>query len=219
MELAGEQLIHAPKQQVWDALNDPDMLLKCIPGCEELTNTNENEMQARLMAKVGPVRARFTGKVNITDQTPPDNYTLHFEGSGGAAGIASGQSVVTLHEEGTSTRLHYTVQASVGGKLGQVGGRLIDASAKKMAAEFFRSFNENITSPDTDSIPEPEATTPELEPSGTNPPVEQDERPIAHTPPAVVTAAPSSWSGEVQRVFWLGLGMAIGATLVHFWHV
>lgn len=221
MELAGEQLILASKQHVWEALNDPNMLLKCIPGCEELEKINDNEMQARLMAKVGPVRARFTGKVSITDQSPPDNYTLHFEGSGGAAGIASGQSVVTLHEEGSHTRLHYTVQASVGGKLGQVGGRLIDASAKKMAAEFFRSFNEIIAAPETDDVSEPVATTPESPAEPQTPKVAAEQARPAPEPvfQGTVTPSTSVWAGEMKRVLWLGIGMALGAALTHFWHV
>lgn len=223
MELEGEQLILAPRQRVWDALNDPDVLLKCIPGCEELQKINDNEMEARLLAKVGPVRARFTGKVRISDQVAPNSYTLHFKGSGGAAGIASGQSAVTLHDEGESTRLHYTVQASVGGKLGQVGGRLIDASAKKMAADFFRTFNEYVA-------PAPDTKTPEIEPAarahGSHPvTAEPGNANVTMLPPSALasqpaTAAPTAaWSGELRRVLWLCIGIALGAALTHMWHV
>lgn len=213
MELEGEQLILAQRQHVWDALNDPNVLLKCIPGCEELKKISDNELEARLLAKVGPVRARFNGKVMISDQVAPSSYTLHFEGSGGAAGIAKGRSVVTLHADGDHTRLHYTVQASVGGKLGQIGGRLIDASAKKMASDFFRTFNDQVAPAGkvalTDSMPAVRVQAAKTATPST---------PVVAASHALV-ASGSEWAKEFQRVLWLAIGIVLGAGLAHFWHV
>ncbi len=137
MELTGEQIIRAPRQTVWDALNDPAILARCVPGCEEIQKISDTEMHTRVTLKIGPVRARFAGKILMSDVNMPSSCTLTFEGSGGAAGFAKGRSGVRLTEEGQGTRLSYSVEASVGGKLGQIGGRLIDSSAKKMADEFF----------------------------------------------------------------------------------
>lgn len=141
MELNGERVIEAPRQKVWDALNDPTILSKCIPGCEEVNKISETETHTRVMLKVGPVRARFTGKILMTDLQAPLRCTLRFEGAGGVAGFAKGRSEVALSDEGEGTRLRYSVEAAVGGKLGQIGGRMIDSSAKKMADEFFAAFD------------------------------------------------------------------------------
>lgn len=141
MELTGEQLIRAPRQKVWDALNDPDILSRCIPGCKEISKVSDTETHTRVMLKIGPVRATFAGKIFMSDIDAPSKCTLIFEGAGGAAGFANGRSAVALTEEGDGTRLSYSVDASVGGKLGQIGGRLIDSSAKKMADEFFAAFD------------------------------------------------------------------------------
>ena len=132
MELHGEQIIRAPRQQVWEALNDPVILSRCIPGCEEITKVSDSETHTRVALKIGPVRARFSGKIFMTDVVDASACTLTFEGAGGAAGFAKGRSGVTLSDEAQGTRLSYSVEASVGGKLGQIGGRLIDSSAKKM---------------------------------------------------------------------------------------
>src|ERR1035437_203028 len=145
MELTGEQLVRAPRQQVWEALNDPTILSRCIPGCEEVNKVSDSEMHTRVAVKVGPVRARFSGRIFMTDVVAPSSCTLTFEGSGGAAGFAKGRSVVKLTDAGSGTRLAYSVEASVGGKLGQIGGRLIDSSAKKMADEFFAAFDYALT--------------------------------------------------------------------------
>jgi hypothetical protein len=144
MELAGEVLIDAPRERVWAALNDPTVLQASIPGCEELVDTSPTERSARVMVKVGPVRARFTGKVTLSEVQPPHRCRLGFEGSGGAAGMASGHSQVELHEQDGGTRLTYTVKASVAGKLGQIGGRMIDASARQLADQFFEAFKAQV---------------------------------------------------------------------------
>lgn len=140
MEMTGEYRIPAPREAVWSALNDPVVLQSCIPGCESLERGAENEFKATVRAKVGPVSARFSGKVTLSDFDPPKSYRISGEGQGGAAGFAKGGAVVNLEEDGTGTILRYTADAQVGGKLAQIGSRLIDGTAKKLADEFFEAF-------------------------------------------------------------------------------
>ncbi len=144
MELSGDLVIGATRAQVWAALNNPDILAACIPGCEGVEVVSPTEKTARVAVKVGPVRARFSGRIRMDDVVEAERCAMSFEGSGGAAGMARGQSQVELSDEGQSTRLRYTVQASVAGKLGQVGGRMIDAAAKQMADQFFAAFQKHI---------------------------------------------------------------------------
>jgi len=140
MEMTGEQLIPAERDAVWTALNNPDVLKGCIPGCESLNPQSDNSYRISMLAAVGPVKARFNGKLDIHGITPPHGYTLSFEGSGGAAGFGKGGATVALEPAEAGTRLTYTANAEVSGKLAQVGSRLIDGVAKKMAAEFFTRF-------------------------------------------------------------------------------
>ena len=142
MEMTGEYRIPASRAQVWAALNDPEILKASIPGCESLERTGENGFAATVLAKVGPVRARFTGAVTLQDLDPPNGYTISGEGKGGAAGFAKGDAKVRLAEDGDGTLLSYEVKANVGGKLAQLGSRLIDGTAKKLADEFFSTFSE-----------------------------------------------------------------------------
>ena len=145
MEMNGEQLIAAPQKEVWDALNDPEMLKVCVPGCESIERTAENEYQVAMVARVGPVSAKFKGKLTLSDIQPPNSYSIAFEGQGGAAGFAKGGAQVRLETvAGDKTRLGYDVKASVGGKLAQIGSRLVDAAAKKVANDFFRTFNAKV---------------------------------------------------------------------------
>jgi carbon monoxide dehydrogenase subunit G len=145
MEMTGEQLIAAPQQEVWDALNDPQVLKACVPGCESIDRTADNEYQVLMVARVGPVAAKFKGKLTLSDIKPPDSYALSFEGQGGAAGFAKGAAQVRLAAlPADKTRLAYDVKASVGGKLAQIGSRLVDAAAKKVADDFFRNFNAKV---------------------------------------------------------------------------
>ena len=125
---------------MWERLNDVDTLKTSIPGCQEIEKTSDTEFTAKVRAKVGPVSATFTGKVNLTDLDPPKGYTISGEGQGGVAGFAKGGAKVELEEDGAETILRYGVQAQVGGKLAQIGSRLIDATARKMADEFFKNF-------------------------------------------------------------------------------
>jgi len=147
MDMTGEFLIPAPRQKVWEALNDPAILQQCIPGCESIEKLSDTELQAKVVAKVGPVRAHFGGKVTLSDLDPPNGYKITGEGSGGAAGFAKGGAAVHLSDEGQGTRLTYKVDAHVGGKLAQIGSRLIDATARKMAEDFFARFSALVAAP------------------------------------------------------------------------
>ena len=144
MEMKGEQLVPASQQDVWNALNDPQMLKECIPGCEALERVADNEYMVLMVSRVGPVSAKFKGKLTLADVNPPRSYSLAFEGQGGAAGFAKGGAQVQLSSQDGATRLSYEAKANVGGKLAQIGSRLIEAAAKKVADDFFRRFNEKV---------------------------------------------------------------------------
>jgi carbon monoxide dehydrogenase subunit G len=144
MEMTGEQLVPAPQKTVWDSLNDPAVLKACVPGCESIESTGENEYLVLMVARVGPVSAKFRGKLILSDIKPPQSYSITFEGQGGAAGFAKGGASVRLAAQGLMTKLSYDVKASVGGKLAQIGSRLVDAAARKVADDFFRNFNEKV---------------------------------------------------------------------------
>ena len=140
MEMSGEYRIAAPRAKVWAALNDPEVLKASIPGCQELDKRSDTEMAAKVVTKIGPVKATFTGGVTLSNINPPAGYTITGEGKGGVAGFAKGGADVSLTEDGDSTILRYTAKAQVGGKLAQLGARLIDATAKQMADQFFGAF-------------------------------------------------------------------------------
>ncbi len=142
MELSDEIKIDAPKTLVYGALNDPEILQRCIPGCEELIKHSDTELEAKVVLKVGPVKARFSGNVTLNTEGAPDAFSLTGQGNGGAAGHAKGGADVSLEEDGGTTLLKYTAKADVGGKLAQLGSRLIQSTAKKLAAKFFTSFAE-----------------------------------------------------------------------------
>ncbi len=141
MEMTGEVRIAAPRARVWEALNDPETLKACIPGCEELIKLSDTELTAKVKQKIGPVSASFSGKITLGDLNPPESYSITGEGTGGVAGFAKGGATVRLTEEGAqSTLLSYVAKAQVGGKIAQLGGRLIDATAKAQADLFFSKF-------------------------------------------------------------------------------
>ncbi|TDI63708.1 MAG: carbon monoxide dehydrogenase [Alphaproteobacteria bacterium] len=146
MDLRGEYRIPAPQEQVWNALNDPEVLRQSIPGCESLDKVEETVYRAVALVKVGPVKARFTGSIELSDLNPPHSYTITGQGKGGAAGFAKGEARVTLVSDGRETILTYTVKANVGGKLAQIGQRLIDLTARKMADDFFTNFVRTVSS-------------------------------------------------------------------------
>jgi carbon monoxide dehydrogenase subunit G len=148
MELQGERLIPADVDRTWHALNDPDTLKACIPGCESVTRTGDNSFESVVAVKVGPVSARFRGKLQMTNIEAPRAYTINFDGQGGAAGFGKGSADVALTAEGTSTRLRYNAKAQVGGKMAQIGSRLIDAAAEKITEEFFSKFEAALRPPE-----------------------------------------------------------------------
>ncbi|MEM9779035.1 MAG: carbon monoxide dehydrogenase subunit G [Pseudomonadota bacterium] len=144
MELQDEILINSPQATVYAALNDPEVLKECIPGCEELIKHSDTELEAKVVLKVGPVKAKFKGNVTLSPDAPPEHFSLTGEGSGGAAGFAKGGADVRLEAQGEATLLSYTAKAEIGGKLAQLGSRLIQGTAKKLAASFFKSFAEKV---------------------------------------------------------------------------
>lgn len=147
MELTGERLIPADVARTWHALNDPETLKACIPGCESLTRTGDSSFESVVAVKIGPVNARFKGKVNLTNVQPPTAYTLNFDGQGGAAGFSKGSADVALSPEGDATRLRFNAKAQVGGKMAQIGSRLVDATAQKLAEQFFSAFEAQLSPP------------------------------------------------------------------------
>jgi carbon monoxide dehydrogenase subunit G len=144
MEMSGEERIPASQADTWAALNDPEMLKACVPGCESIERVRDDEFQVLMVARVGPVSAKFKGKLMLSDLNPPNSYALAFEGQGGAAGFGKGSAQVQLSPEGEGTLLRYQVKASVGGKLAQIGSRLVDAAARKISQDFFAAFNEKV---------------------------------------------------------------------------
>jgi carbon monoxide dehydrogenase subunit G len=148
MELTQTRSIAAPPPKVWAALNDPEILKACLPGCETLERISDTELKAVIAARIGPVQSRFTGRVQLADMNPPTSYTLRFEGQGGAAGFANGEARVSLAPEaGDATALTYTASARVGGKIAQLGSRLIDGVAAKLADDFFGAFAQRVGRP------------------------------------------------------------------------
>ena len=158
MELHGERLIPAPLDKTWTALNDPETLKACITGCESLERTADDAFAAVVAVKVGPVSARFKGNLKLSNVQAPNSYTINFDGQGGVAGFGKGSADVNLADEGGQTRLKYLAKAQVGGKMAQVGSRLIDAAAGKVAEDFFKAFEAQLAPPapvDTGQVPMP----------------------------------------------------------------
>lgn len=145
MDLSDELTIPAPRALVYAALNDPEILRRCIPGCEELVKHSDTELEAKVVLKIGPVKARFSGKVTLNPENPPERFSLTGEGNGGVAGFAKGGAVVILEDRGDETLLRYDAKAEIGGKLAQLGSRLIQGTAKKLAATFFDDFRAALT--------------------------------------------------------------------------
>ena len=219
MDMTGEYRIAAPRQRVWAALNDPEILRQCIPGCEEIQKLSDTEMTAKVTAKVGPVKAKFGGKVTLSELDPPNGYKITGEGTGGAAGFAKGGATVKLTDDGAGTVLSYTVQANVGGKLAQIGSRLIDSASRKMADDFFSRFAEIVGG----GAPATEAPTVEAPaaPAPAEAPPLVATAPTA-TPPRESAAAAPPPSGEPRRaglppaVWVIGLAVVIVVILYVF---
>ncbi|MEM7243075.1 MAG: carbon monoxide dehydrogenase subunit G [Pseudomonadota bacterium] len=144
MDMSGQYRIPADINTVWTALNDPDILENCIPGCEDLEKESDTALNARVMLKIGPVKARFSGRVTLEDLKPPHSYSINGEGEGGVAGFAKGGADVTLTEDGSETVLDYTAKAQVGGKIAQLGSRLVKSTAAKLADKFFDNFSKAV---------------------------------------------------------------------------
>lgn len=145
MDMNGQERIEAPIETVWNALNDPEVLRACIPGCESLEKTSDTHMTARVVLRVGPIKAGFEGAVELSELNPPYSYVISGEGKGGIAGFAKGQAHVSLAEESAGvTILTYSVKADVGGKIAQLGGRLIDTTARKLAGQFFTTLGTQL---------------------------------------------------------------------------
>ncbi len=165
MDMTGERRIPAPRQIVWDALNDVDVLKASIPGCESLDKTSDTTMTAKAGIKLGPISAKFSGNVTLSDIDAPNSYTIGGEGQGGVAGFAKGGAKVFLTDDGADTLLKYEVNAQVGGKIAQLGARLIDATAKQMADQFFDRFSAQVramvpAAPEAEAEPAPDMTQP-----------------------------------------------------------
>jgi len=146
MNMEGQEQVQAPVDKVWQALNDPDVLRACIPGCESLEKKSDTAFAATVSLKIGPIKARFQGAVELKNLNPPNSYTIEGEGKGGIAGFAKGGADVILTADGAdATILKYTVKADVGGKIAQLGSRLIDSTSKKLAGQFFENFNKRVS--------------------------------------------------------------------------
>ena len=200
MDLTGEYRIPAPRETVWAALNNPDVLKACIPGCEELNKTSDTEFVARVVAKIGPVKAGFGGKVTLSDIDPPNGYTISGEGQGGAAGFAKGGAKVRLEavDGGAATVLHYSADAQIGGKLAQIGSRLVEGSARKLADEFFAAFAAQAAA----AAPAPAADQPASQPAAS--------QPVSQPAPIVASAT----SSGLSPVLWIiGLVVIVAAIL------
>jgi len=215
MEMTGEYRITAPRETVWRALNDTDVLKQCIPGCEEIVKLSDTEMTAKVVAKVGPVSARFAGKVTLSDLDPPNGYKITGEGTGGAVGFAKGGADVKLapDETGQGTVLSYTVNASVGGKIAQIGARLIDGTARKLADEFFGKFSALVSAqaPAAASAPASPAAISAAAGATTSEPVS----PASKTPPGALPPAPARKG--LHPVIWIGgLIVVVLGLLIYF---
>lgn len=206
MEITGTSVIAAPGLAVWNALNDPDTLRHCLPGCESVERNGADAFRIVMTAAVGPLRARFNGLLRITDATPPNACVLVFEGQGGAMGFGKGSSNVTLREVAEGTELTYSAQAQVGGKLAQVGSRLIDSVAKKMSDDFFKALRAQLSP--KESAPAEAAATPSSPPQPAGKVAD-----TARAASAVATPAAAAALSNTVMVpgWWLGVAASIGA--------
>ena len=225
MDMTGEYRIPAPRETVWQALNDPEVLKRCIPGCEDLQKLSDTDMTAKVSAKVGPVSAKFTGKVTLSDINPPESYRISGEGQGGVAGFAKGGAEVNLAEAGAETVLRYKATAQVGGKLAQIGSRLIDSTAKKMADQFFSKFAQEVGGAEPAVAPAPAPVPAETVPGmpAATPPHEAGPAPggvpgaetvTPERATAGPTPTPAPAGGGVKPVVWIGGLVAIVVILL-----
>ena len=214
MDLVGEYRVPASRDVVWGALNDADVLASCIPGCQSLEKTSATEMSAVVVSKIGPVKATFKGAVTLENIQAPESYTIVGEGKGGVAGFAKGSADVSLEEDGDETVLKYSAKAQVGGKLAQLGSRLIDSTARKMADEFFGKFAATVGAPDAGQVAEAERLAIEDLPAGAVKAVQEAEHVVEerlHAAEEQVEAAAARGSFGGPLVWGL---IALGAVIV-----
>lgn len=215
MEITGTQLIAAPRLAVWQALNDPAVLKPCLPGCESVERAGADELLVVIAAAIGPLRARFKGRLQITEAQPPQSCVMVFEGQGGAVGFGKGRASVTLRETPEGTELAHAVKAEVGGKLAQVGSRLVDSVARKMSDDFFNALRAQLAPPAPAADPAPSAAAaPVAAPADASVAVPAAAAPAptapsaraAATPPAPQPAGPVMVPG-----WWLLVAAAVGS--------
>jgi len=216
MELHGERLIPAGVETTWAALNDPETLKACIAGCESLERTGDNAFTARVAVKVGPVSARFTGNLQLQNVQPPQSYTIVFDGQGGVAGFGRGSADVNLSEDGPAqTKLAYEAKAQVGGKLAQIGSRLVDAAAAKIAEDFFKAFEAHVQAQESaPTAAQASASAPAVSPAGASTRSTPAFAPRPPEPPPAGSSAelPSGATDEVPSAAWAVSSMPAGAS-------
>lgn len=205
MELTGEQILPLPRERVWAALTDPEILKASVPGCESFERVDDNQFQMVMAATVGPIKARFKGKMMLTDLQPPQSYSMTFEGSGGAAGFGKGGAHVDLLTDGGGTRLVYRSHAQVGGRLAQVGARLIDGVARKMAEDFFGRFTEAVVGPQAQASAEDAATAADAASDGST---------VHASPDVRQHASAKSTQGASSKTLTWALGLVVVVALV-----
>ena len=205
MDILGQQLIAAPRQRVWDALNDPVILKASLPGCESVERITPEEFRVVIKTAIGPLKARFQGSLKLTEALPPASCVMQFEGQGGAVGFGKGTATVTLKEAPEGTELSYEAKAQIGGKLAQVGSRPIDSVAKKMADDFFKAFQTELSPPDNTASST--AAVALAVPSSANPTTPKT---------SVATVQPHDDPSDQARVpaWWLFLAALLGAALI-----
>ena len=218
MKMNGEFRVPTDRETVWRALNDPEVLKECLPGCQEIEKTSDTEMTATLVLKVGPVKATFAGGVTLSDLDPPNGYTLSGQGQGGTAGFASGEARVRLVDEGGETVVQYDVDAKVGGKLAQIGSRLIDSTAKKLARQFFDSLAEKLGGgEEAEAKPEPEAAAPAPPEAPAEPAAAPAAERPADDPPAADAGpplAPAAKRMGLPTAAWAAAVVAVAVVLI-----
>lgn len=208
MDLTGEYRIPAPRDDVWRGLNDPNILQPCIPGCESVEKLSDTQFTAKVVLKIGPMTAKFSGKGTLSDLDPPKGYTITGEGQGGVAGFGKGTAKVTLDVDGNMTVMRYTAQAQVGGKMAQLGARLIDSTAKKLAEEFFGRFAAAMTKPSAAPAAGQAAASSDLPPS----PEEVPE--AAAAAPLTPTTRSAESGSRLKPTVWIPVLIAVVAVIL-----
>ena len=212
MEILGSQIIPASQQAVWDALNSPDVLKKCLPGCESVERVSPDLFKVVITAAIGPLKAKFNGTLQVTEANPPASCVLVFEGQGGAVGFGKGTSSVTLKQLENGTELNYSAQAHVGGKLAQIGSRLIDSVAKKMSDDFFKAFNSELGGNTASASPAAQQTTPTSSASTSVAPVLVASS--AASSNATSSTPTTGNSSQQVPASWLIIAAGVGAAIV-----